>query len=423
MNMSPIYDFGISAHKWAVSLAAMRNPKAKKMLQGHDDTFQVLEDNIEPGEKYIWIHASSLGEFEQGRPLIEKIKREKPAFKILLTFFSPSGYEVRKNYDKADVVAYLPFDTKSNARRFLHIVNPVMAIFIKYEFWGNYLSELKARNVPTYIVSAIFRDSQQFFRPWGGLFRKMLRCFTTIFVQNEESRALLRSIGVENVEVSGDTRFDRVENVKQGAKEFPVIAGMVKDAPFTLVMGSSWQPDEDIVIPYFNSHPEMKLIIAPHEFDNDRLQALMSRITRPTQLYTMVPENQAHNVDCLIINCFGILSSLYKYGQVAYVGGGFGAGIHNINEAAVYGIPVIIGPNHKKFQEASDLIACGGAFCVRNSDEFAQIIDSLRTDADALARSGKMSLNYIQAHLGATDFIFRNIFPPKTDNRTPTHPD
>ncbi len=415
--MSTIYNLGIALYKWAVSLASFRSEKAKKLLQGQEMAFKLLEDNIEPSEKYIWIHASSLGEFEQGRPLIEKIRAAKPEAKILLTFFSPSGYEARENYDKADVVAYLPFDTARNATRFLKMVRPAKAIFIKYEFWGNYLSQLKQHNIPTYVISAIFRPSQIFFRPWGGLFRRMLRCYTTIFVQNEESRSLLRGIGVENVEISGDTRFDSVAKVRQEAKVFPVFEAMVSNAPFTLVMGSSWEEDEDLVIPYFNSHPDMKLIIAPHEFNKDRLTRLLAKIERPAGFYSMTPESEAANLHCIIIDCFGILASVYKYGQAAYVGGGFGDGIHNVSEAAVHGIPVIVGPNHKKFQEATDLIACGGAFCVKNADELANLLHTLRSDDKQTARCGKICSNYIQAHLGASDFVFSNIFPSKTDNK------
>ncbi|MBP5499032.1 MAG: 3-deoxy-D-manno-octulosonic acid transferase [Muribaculaceae bacterium] len=408
--MNPFYNIGIKAYALGVKIASVYKAKAKKMLRGQAETFKTLEENIDTEKEYIWFHASSLGEFEQGRPLIEKIKVDYPEAKILLSFFSPSGYEVRKGYSNADVVVYLPFDTPQNVARFLSLVRLKMAIFIKYEFWGNYLQELKRREIPTYIISAIFRPGQVFFRPWGRMFADMLRCYTTIFVQNEESRALLRKIGVENVEISGDTRFDTVAKVRENAKEFPAIEHMTEKSPLTLVMGSSWQPDEDIVIPYFNTHPEVKLIIAPHEFNNERLNAIKARMKRPTSLYTMTPESEAAEVDCLIIDCFGILSSIYRYGQVAYVGGGFGSGIHNVNEAAVYGIPVIFGPKHEKFQEAKDLIACGGAFEVKSAEDFAAVMNKLQEKPDLLRRSGQMSRNYIETHLGATEFIYKNIF-------------
>ena len=409
--MDPLYNLGVLAYRNAVRVASVRNRKAKLMLRGQRRTFRTLQRRLDPAGGYIWIHASSLGEFEQGRPLIELIKRRQPSARIVLTFFSPSGYEVRKNYAGADAVVYLPFDLTHNVKKFLDIVKPSVAIFVKYEFWGNYLMELKRRDVPTYIISSIFRPGQIFFRPWGGMFRKMLRCYDTLFVQNEQSRELLASIGIDNVMVCGDTRFDRVADVRAAAREFPVIEQFVQDAPFTLVMGSSWQPDEDIVIPYFNAHPDMKLIIAPHEFDRQRLRIMMSKISRPAGFYSDTTVAGARRLQCLIIDSFGILSSLYRYGNVAYVGGGFGAGIHNINEAAVYGIPVIFGPRHDKFQEASDLIACGGGFAIEDAEGLATVMDSLRENHARLELAGKSAGDYIQSHLGATTQIYDHIFP------------
>ncbi len=408
--MNFLYNIGIAAYKAAVHMVSSHNKKAKLMLEGQSRTCDYLKKHIDPRYRYIWIHVSSLGEFEQGRPLIEKIKARDPEARILLTFFSPSGYEVRKNYDKVDAVCYLPFDLPGNVKEFLDLVNLEMAIFVKYEFWGNYLQELRRRKIPTYIISAIFRESQIFFKPWGGMFRKMLTCYNRIYVQNEESRHLLASLDVHNVEVAGDTRFDRVAHVRDEAKDFPAIAAMTGNASFTLIMGSSWQPDEDVVIPYFNAHPAMKLIIAPHEFDAERLEAMKRKITRPVQLYSHISEAEAPQVDCLIVDCFGILSSLYRYGNVAYVGGGFGVGIHNINEAAVYGIPVVFGPNYGKFCEATDLITVGGAFTINNSADFAQVMNVLTSDVDALRRAGSIADNYIKTHIGATDRIYRDLF-------------
>lgn len=409
--MNPAYNLGIKAYQLAVRLAALRGKKARTMLEGQKRTFDLLREKLNPAHRYIWIHASSLGEFEQGRPLMERIKKETPDAHIVLSFFSPSGYEVRKHYDLADVVCYLPFDLPAEVNTFLNLVNPTMAIFVKYEFWGNYLSELRRRNIPTYLISAIFRDSQIFFRPWGGMFRAMLNCFTRIFVQNEESRQLLKTIHVDHVEVAGDTRFDRVASVRAAAKDFPVIAAFVENANFTLVMGSSWQHDEDIVIPYFNAHPSMKLIIAPHEFDHARLNSIMSRIKRKTGLYSATNASQAAHLDCLIIDSFGILSSLYRYGQMAYVGGGFGAGIHNVNEAAVYGIPVAFGPKFGKFAEAHDLIAIGGGFCVKDEQEFVDLMNKMLSNADVRAMAGNIAGNYISTHTGATTRIYQEIFP------------
>ena len=413
--MDPIYNLGVATYRNIVRLgAAFRKPKAKLMLRGQRRCFRTLQRKLDPSGGYIWIHASSLGEFEQGRPLIEMIKREQPDARILLTFFSPSGYEVRKNFSKVDTVVYLPFDLPGNVKQFLDLVQPSMAIFVKYEFWGNYLNALKRRGVPTYIISSIFRPKQIFFRPWGGIFRKMLKCFDTIFVQNEESRELLASIGFkDNVIIAGDTRFDRVADVKAAAREFPLVAKFVEKASFTLVMGSSWPPDEDIVIPYFNAHREMKLIIAPHEFDRHRLHTLMSKLSRPARFYSEATQQNIESADCLIIDSFGLLSSLYRYGQAAYIGGGFGAGIHNINEAAVYNIPVIFGPKYQKFQEAFDLIALDGAMSIHDSDTFSAAMDPLLENEPLRLKCGKAAGGYIQSHLGGTKLIYDHIFNNK----------
>ena len=413
--MDPIYNLGVATYRNIVRLgAAFRKPKAKLMLRGQRRCFRTLQRKLDPSGGYIWIHASSLGEFEQGRPLIEMIKREQPDARILLTFFSPSGYEVRKNFSKVDTVVYLPFDLPGNVKQFLDLVQPSLAIFVKYEFWGNYLNALKRRGVPTYIISSIFRPKQIFFRPWGGIFRKMLKCFDTIFVQNEESRELLAGIGFkDNVIIAGDTRFDRVADVKAAAREFPLVAKFVEKAPFTLVMGSSWPPDEDIVIPYFNAHREMKLIIAPHEFDRHRLHTLMSKLSRPARFYSEATQQNIESADCLIIDSFGLLSSLYRYGQAAYIGGGFGAGIHNINEAAVYNIPVIFGPKYQKFQEAFDLIALDGAMSIHDSDTFSAAMDPLLENEPLRLKCGKAAGDYIQSHLGGTKLIYDHIFNNK----------
>lgn len=408
--MNLLYNIGISAYRLAACIAGSWNPKARKMLQGQEHAIDYLKSNLDADGGYIWIHTASLGEFEQGRPLIEKIKGANADTKILLTFFSPSGYEVRKGYDKVDAVCYLPMDTPMRVKVFLEVVKPRMAIFVKYEFWGNYLSELHRRKVPTYIISTIFRPNQIFFKPWGAMFRKMLACFTHLYVQNDESRQLLHGIGVDNVTVSGDTRLDRVLQVKAQAKEFPAIAAMTAGDMPTLVMGSSWEPDEDIIVPYFNSHPEMKLIIAPHEFDENRLAALMARVKRPVARYTQLDGVDPASLHCLIIDCFGLLSSLYRYGTIAYVGGGFGAGIHNVPEAAVYGIPVIFGPKYDKFKEAVELNSCGGGFAISNPQQCHEILDKLLSDSQALIEAGTAAGNYITTHTGATHRIFNDLF-------------
>lgn len=408
--MNFVYNTCIRISSLATRLATPWNQKAKLMVQGQDKTINYLKQKLDPQGGYIWIHTASLGEFEQGRPLIEMIREQQPEAKILLSFFSPSGYEVRKNYDKVDAVCYLPMDTPGNARQFVDAVKPSMAIFVKYEFWGNYLSELKSRDIPTYIISSIFRPQQVFFKPWGGTFRKMLSCFTHLYVQNEQSRELLHGVGVDNVTVCGDTRLDRVLQIKSAAREFDSIEKMVAGCKNALVMGSSWEPDEDIVLPYFNSHPEMKLIIAPHEFDENRLSIMMSHITRPVARYTQLEGKDTSQLDCIIIDCFGLLSSLYRYGTIAYVGGGFGSGIHNVPEAAVYGIPVIFGPHYEKFREAVELNACGGGFAISDSEQCHRVLDKFLSNDEARQLAGEVSSHYITTHTGATQRIYSEIF-------------
>lgn len=408
--MNLFYNIGIGFAELGMRIASPWHRKARLTVQGQARTMDYLKQTLDPQGGYIWIHTASLGEFEQGRPLIEKIREEHPDAKILLSFYSPSGYEVRKDYDKVDAVCYMPMDTPGKVKAFLDAVKPKMAIFVKYEFWGNFLSELKHRNVPTYIISAIFRPNQSFFKPWGGMFRNMLRCFTHFYVQNEESQRLLHGIGFDNVTVCGDTRLDRVLQVKAAAHQFPVIEKFVKDTAHTLVMGSSWEPDEDIIIPYFNTHPEMKLIIAPHEFNETRLAAMMERIKRPVARYTQIEQHNPSELDCIIIDCFGILSSLYRYGDIAYVGGGFGSGIHNVPEAAVYGIPVLFGPRHEKFKEAMELKACGGAFAISNAKQCNAVLDNLLNDKEALKKAGNAASNYITTNTGATQKIYNDLF-------------
>ncbi|MFI3240229.1 MAG: glycosyltransferase N-terminal domain-containing protein [Bacteroidales bacterium] len=406
--MGLIYNTAIAVYKLGVKIASRKNRKAALMLSGQSRTFQQLKDMVVEGEKYIWMHASSLGEFEQGRPMIELIKRENPNQKILLTFFSPSGYEVRKDYPMADIICYLPFDLPSNVKRFLDIVPIERAIFIKYEFWANYLTELVRREIPTYLISAIFRPTQSFFKPYGGMFRRMLKCYNTIFVQDEQSRVLLESINITNVVIAGDTRFDRVTEILNNEKSLKHIEQFTKDN-FTLIVGSSWEADEDIYIPYFNANPDIKVIIAPHNIDAERVAAITSRLERSYTLYSDVKDGTEITTDALIIDCFGILSSTYRYADVAYIGGGFGVGIHNINEAAVYAMPVIFGTNYAKFKEANDLIELEGAFSIKDSEEFTTLINRFRNDPTYLTTQGTIAGNYIRQNLGATERIYSQI--------------
>lgn len=407
--MTPFYDFAIHLYSLGVKIASLRHEKARKIIYGQAVTMQRLKKELSPEGGYIWIHAASLGEFEQGRPLIEMIRRNHPDAKILLTFFSPSGYEVRHNFPLVDAVVYLPFDTKKNVRQFLDTVKPRMAIFVKYEFWGNYLNELKLRGIPTYIISAIFRKSQPFFKPWGGEFRKMLTYFTHIYVQDEGSRELLAGIGFKNVTVAGDTRFDRVTDIMESCVEIPQAAALTRDASLTIVAGSTWPPDESYLLPCFNAHPGMKLIIAPHEVNEERIAAIESQLNRPScRLSTATPE-EAAKCDCIIVDCYGKLSSAYRYGNIAYIGGGFGVGIHNLNEAAVYDIPVIFGPHYHKFKEARDLIKCKGGFSFSNKEEFDAIIEPIVNDKKLREQYGKNAGNYIKENLGATRIIYADI--------------
>lgn len=389
-------------------MASIFSKKVRKMWRGERDAFDVLKRKVEPGAQYVWFHAASLGEFEQGRPLIERIREEHPEYRILLTFFSPSGYEVRKNYDGADIICYLPLDTPINAIRFLRLVRPVKAFFIKYEFWYNYLHILKYRGIPTYSVSSIFRKDQIFFRWYAKKYANVLKCFTHFFVQNELSRDLLASIGIHDVTVTGDTRFDRVLQIKRQSKYLPLVEAFKHDAP-VFVAGSSWQPDEEIFIRFFNSHPEWKLIIAPHVISDDHLKWIMSKLQRKAVLYTEADEQSAKDADCLIVNCFGLLSSIYHYGEVAYVGGGFGVGIHNVLEAAVWNVPVFFGPNNKRFQEAQELLASGGGLEVSDYDSFATKMERFMKEPALLADCGNKAGQYVMSKAGASEKIISRI--------------
>ena len=408
-----MYSLIIHLYAFFIELISPFHKKARLMRLGQWKTNGILREKIDRNAKYIWFHASSLGEFEQGRPLIEKIKAEHPEYKILLTFFSPSGYEVRKNYGGADVVCYLPFDTPYRVKKFLDLSKPVMAIFIKYEFWDNYLSELKRRNIPVYIVSAIFRKEQLFFKWYGGMYRKVLSYFTHIFVQDDASRELLSKYGVTNVSVFGDTRFDRVQDVYKNTKQVPMVDLFVNnnrsDNQLTMVAGSSWQQDEEVYLNYFNEHPELKLIIAPHEIHKDHLMHIESMLKRPSVRLSEATEKDIKGKSCLIVDSFGLLSSIYRYGDLAYIGGGFGAGIHNVLEAAVYGIPVIFGPKYQKFKEARDLLQVGGAFSITDEKTFESKMEELSTYRDLLEAAGAAAGDFVKSNIGATNRIIASI--------------
>ena len=376
-----IYNLIIYLYLLGVAIYSRFNEKVRKMWHGEREAFRILKEKVDPEAQYVWFHAASLGEFEQGRPLMEQLRKDHPEYKILLTFFSPSGYEVRKNYEGADIITYLPLDTITNARRFLRLVRPVKAFFIKYEFWYNYLHILKHRNVPVYSVSSIFRPDQVFFKWYGRQYGRVLNCFTHFFVQNEISKELLAKIGIDCVTIVGDTRFDRVLQIKEAAKQLPIVKAFKQDAK-VFVAGSSWQPDEEIFIKYFNEHRDWKLIIAPHVIGEDHLKQIEKLLEgRKVIRYSGLSGDSGDlgEAEVLIIDCFGLLSSIYHYGDVAYVGGGFGVGIHNLLEAAVWDVPVFFGPNNERFQEAQALKQSGG-FEITNYNDFERLMNRFITD-------------------------------------------
>lgn len=417
-----IYNIVIYFVLCGIAIASLFNEKVRKMWRGEREAFKILKQKVDPNAKYIWFHAASLGEFEQGRPLMERIRKDYPQYKILLTFYSPSGYEVRKNYEGADIICYMPVDTRLNAIRFLRLVRPVMAFFIKYEFWSNFLHILKHRNIPTYSVSSIFREDQVFFKWYGRSYAGVLKCFTRFFVQNEESKRLLEGIGITAVDVVGDTRFDRVLQIKEAAKQLPiceafrtgVASSQSADVPHhdfkVFVAGSSWPPDENIFIPFFNEHKDWRLLIAPHVIAEEHLKLIFSLIKgKKVVRYTQTTPEEAAEADVLIIDCFGLLSSMYNYGDVAYIGGGFGVGIHNTLEAAVWNMPVIFGPNNKKFQEAQGLLKSGGGFEINTYEDFSGLMSSLMNDETFMKQAGDKAGAFVAHLAGATDKVLASV--------------
>ena len=426
-----IYNIVIYFVLWGIAIASLFNEKVRKMWRGEREAFKILKQKVDPSAKYVWFHAASLGEFEQGRPLMERIRKEYPQYKILLTFYSPSGYEVRKNYEGADIICYMPVDTRLNAIRFLRLVRPVMAFFIKYEFWSNFLHILKHRNIPTYSVSSIFREDQVFFKWYGRSYANVLKCFTRFFVQNEESKRLLEGIGITDVDVVGDTRFDRVLQIKEAAKHLPICEAFRKGVAVlssssalssfdaekesrpdfkVFVAGSSWPPDEEIFIRFFNEHKDWRLLIAPHVIAEEHLKLILSLLkNKKVVRYTQTNPEEAAKADVLIIDCFGLLSSMYNYGDVAYIGGGFGVGIHNTLEAAVWNMPVIFGPNNKKFQEAQGLLKSGGGFEITNYESFEGLMNSMINNPASLKQAGDKAGAFVASLSGATGKVLAKV--------------
>lgn len=395
---------------WILRLAALfGHRKAKQLVAGQAQAITELQEwrATTCGMPVLWIHVASVGEFEQARPIIERLHRELPFRKVLLTFFSPSGYELRKNYQLVDKVLYLPFATHRNAKKWLEVLAPEMAVFVKYEFWPAYLNALKKNDIPTYLISAIFRPKQLFFKPWGKAYLKLLYTFKHIFVQDSASADLLQQHGIANVTVAGDTRFDRVVEVRKMAKDLPIVDGFVADAERVIVAGSTWPKEEEMFARYLAEHEDVKLVLVPHEIHGDHLHQIFQYFEGRYVRYTEATQMSVDKCRVLLVDTIGLLSSIYRYGHVAYIGGGFGAGIHNTLEAAVYGMPVVFGPKWQKFREARGLLNAGAAKSVKNYREFAAALDKAFEQQAAM---GQAAADYVNSELGATEKIYQEIF-------------
>ena len=408
--MNLIYNLSILFYSLLIWLAAPFNIKARQISKGRKQVFAGIE-KMNHDKPVVWVHCASLGEFEQGRPIIEAIHNQHPEYQIFLTFFSPSGYEIRKNYELAESVFYLPADTKKNARKLIELVRPEIVFFVKYEFWFHYINELKKRNIPLYLVSAIFRENQLFFKnsPWGKWYRQMLFGFEQFFVQDNPSVDLLHRIGIKNVTKAGDTRFDRVAEIARKGKNIPII-GKFKGNSQLVIAGSTWKPDEELLIQYINSHPEIKFIIAPHETKKGNVDRLISLLTSPAICYTEATEETVMNKQVLIVNIIGLLSSIYKYADMAYIGGGFGAGIHNTLEAAIFGMPIVFGPKYLKFQEATNMVSLGIAYPITEYSALQSILDTLLHDAEKRDSISRECILFTNQNLGATQIILNKVF-------------
>ncbi len=409
-EMSVLYNIGIRCYSAAIALASPFNRKARLRHRGCREALRHIEESMrDVNGRIVWLHAASLGEFEQGRPIIERIKHDSPKTVVVLTFFSPSGYEIRKDYPCADHIFYLPADTPHNVRRFLDAIHPDIAIFVKYEFWLNYLDGLRRRQIPTYLVSAIFRPTQVHFRPWGGIWRKALETYTTIFVQDEASRTLLEGIGYTRSIIAGDTRFDRVAAIAKAAREIPIIERFRGDGDL-FIAGSTWGKDEKILAQLINSNQAIRFVVAPHEIDEERIKWLEANIKGGVARYTRsTPDDDFSTTQLLVLDTIGLLSSAYGYARWAYIGGGFGVGIHNTLEAATFGLPVAFGPNYNKFREARDLIAVGAARSISSAEELKAWFEPLATDGEALQKASSSARRYTEEQCGATDTIISNI--------------
>ncbi|WP_430400064.1 3-deoxy-D-manno-octulosonic acid transferase [Flavobacterium sp.] len=405
-----IYNFISIIASQIVKILALFSPKMKLFVDGRKDVFSTLQSKINASDKTIWFHAASLGEYEQGLPVIEKVKIKYPSHKIIVTFFSPSGYEVRKNNTIADVTVYLPLDTKSNAKRFIELTHPEMVFFIKYEFWPNYLNELKQRGIKTYLISGIFRENQMFFKWYGSFYRNALKTFDYFFVQNEKSKKLIQSIGFTNVKISGDTRFDRVVAILELNNSLDFIEEF-KDKQTTIVIGSSWPKDEALLVNYINNSSEnVKFIIAPHNIKNEQIHELKKSISKKTILFSERENQNLSEFNVFIIDTIGILTKIYSYADIAYVGGGFGnPGVHNILEPATFGLPIVIGPNYSHFAEATALVNIEGCISIQNQTQLNETFDLLLQNEDERLEKGHICSTFVQMNKGATDKIINHL--------------
>lgn len=399
-----VYSLSIYLYGLIIYLAALlNNKKASQWIKGRKNIFNDLELNIKGSKEFLWFHCASLGEFEQGRPMMEAIKNKYPSASILLTFFSPSGYEIRKNYEFANYICYLPLDKPTYARKFVNIVKPKAVFFVKYEFWFNYLNQLKKKQIPVFLISGLFREKQHFFKFYGQWFKKHLFIFEHFFLQNQYSKELLAKYGISNTTVSGDTRFDRVMEISQKVKQIPCIE-FFKNNKKILIAGSTWPPGEDIIIKFINSTTikDLKFIIAPHNVDKSHIKLIEKKLEKKSKRFTQLDHVNVKNIDVLIVDCIGYLSSLYQYGWIAYIGGGFGKSIHNILEPATFGLPIIFGPNYKKFMEANELVELKGAFPIKESKEFHVLVQSFYSDDTKYGSSSNIAKSYIEKNSGAT---------------------
>ena len=407
--MSLIYNIAIAFYVLIIRIAAFFNPKARQWVEGRKHIFKKIEQALkENTQSVIWIHCASLGEFEQGRPVIEAIRQQYPDTRIFLTFFSPSGFEIRKTYQGADYIFYLPADLPFNARRFLKLVRPKLVVIVKYEFWFNYLRLLRRRQIPTLIISAIFRPTQHFFKWYGSWFRKNLKGITHFFVQNEQSALLLHSIGIAQVTISGDTRFDRVSTIAKNCKPFPLIKQFSNSHQLFLA-GSTWPVDEELIKRLYEANKGFKFIIAPHEVHEEHIRYIEQLFEGQTLRYSKVTSENITQTDILIIDSIGILSNLYQYAYIAYIGGAFGKGLHNILEPATFGKPVIFGTNYSKFGEAVELIKRGGVFSIHDAKELISISTQLSSDETVYLQASSQCSNYVTTMRGATTLILLEI--------------